>query len=130
MPYDVTTFTLPCGVTAARADGYGVITKEDAAILMQKIGRGGSHHGQPLFVSTARIEKINPEARSMFSVSPDPNEPQQWGAVVVSNPLMRVTINFLLRVSRARTLKMFSSEAEGLAWLDQRVREEAAKQAQ
>src|SRR6476646_11833826 len=109
MPYDVSTFTLPCGVQATRADGSGVISKEDADLLMQKINPGGSNYGQPLYVTTARMEKMSPEARSAFSVSPDPNVPPQWCAVVVTSPLMRVTINFLLRVSGSKTIKMFGS---------------------
>jgi hypothetical protein len=126
MPYDVSTFTLPCGVRATRADGYGVITKEDADLLMQKINPGGSHSGQPLFVSTTRMERMSPEARNVFSAPADPNVPPQWCAVLVSSPLLRVTVNFLLRVSRSKTVKMFGSEKEGLAWLDERVREDAA----
>jgi len=122
MPYDVTTFTLPCGVKATRADGYGVITKEDADLLMQKIGPGGSNYGTPLYVTSARMEKMSPEARSIFSVPPDPNVPPQWCAVCVSSPLIRVTVNFLLRVSGSKVVKMFTSEKDGLAWLDERVR--------
>jgi hypothetical protein len=127
MPYEVTTFTLPSGIKATRANGRGVITKEDADLLMQMINPGGSHYGQPLFVDSTRMERMTPEARSIFSVSPDPNAEQQWCAVVVTSALIRVTMNFLLRVSRSKTIKMFSSEAEAMTWLDARAREGAVK---
>ncbi|HYV44325.1 MAG TPA: hypothetical protein VFA20_05655 [Myxococcaceae bacterium] len=128
MPYDYTILTLPCGVQAIRADGYGIITKEDAELMAHKLGPGGPHERWPLLVGTARMEGLKPEARSIFSAKADTNAPHQWCAVVVSNSVLRVTINFMMRVSRIQTAKMFSREPEGIAWLDERVREDAAKQ--
>ena len=46
---------------------------------------------------------------------------------MVINPLLRVTINFVTRVTGNRKVKMFGSEAEATRWLDERVREDRAK---
>jgi hypothetical protein len=122
MPYAVSTFILPCGTPATRADGSGVITAEAATELMAKIGPGGEQFGRPLLVLTQQMTKMSPEARSIFSASGDPTADRAWCAVVVTSPVIRVTVNFLLRVSKAPTVKLFSSEPDAIAWLDERVR--------
>ena len=122
MPYEVSGFTLPCGAPAARAEGSGAITREAADELMKQIGPGGANYHQPLLVLTQQMTKMSPEARKIFSKPADPAADQAWCAVVVTNPVIRVTVNFLLRVSQAPTIKLFSSEPDAIAWLDERVR--------
>ena len=129
MPYNVTTFTLPCGAKAIRSVGTGVITKEDAELLMQKIEVGAPYFGLPQLHLTQRMEKMSPEARSLFSARTKGGVEKVWSAVVGSSPLIRVTVNFLLRMSTSRTTKMFGDEASAIAWLDERAREGLAKPA-
>ncbi|HYV44324.1 MAG TPA: hypothetical protein VFA20_05650 [Myxococcaceae bacterium] len=127
MPYEVSTFTLPCGARALKAIGTGVITREDADQLMKQIESGGSFYGLPQLYLTQGMEKMSPEARSLFSARTKGGVEQMWSAVVGSSPLIRVTVNFLLRLNRSRSTKMFSAEPEAVAWLDERVREDAAR---
>jgi hypothetical protein len=123
MPYEVTTFTLPCGTLATRADGSGIITGEDASALRTKIDPGGANFGQPLLVLTQQIVKMTSQARELFSRPNAPGSPQAWCAVVASSPLLRVTVNFLIRVSRSsQVIKLFPSERDAIAWMDERVR--------
>jgi hypothetical protein len=123
MPYEVTTFTLPCGTGAVRADGSGVITGEDADVLMKKIMPGGVYFGQPLLVVTRQITRMTAEARKLFSRPNAPGVAQAWCGIVVTSPLIRVTVNFLMRVSGAAgSMKLFSSEPDAVAWMDERVR--------
>jgi len=127
MPYDVSAFTLPNGARAVKNVGTGVITKEDAEQFMRQIEPGGPFHGLPQLHLTQRMEKMSAEARSLFSARTKGGVAQTWSAVVGSNPLIRVTVNFLLRLTRSGTTKMFSAEPEAIAWLDERAREDAAR---
>jgi hypothetical protein len=129
MPYDVMTFTLPSGTRAIKAIGSGVITKEDADLLMKQIEPGAPLFGLPQLFLTHRMERMSPEARSLFSARTKGGLERTWCAVVGSSPLIRVTVNFLLRLSRSKTTRMFSDEQEAVAWLDERVREDAARSA-
>ena len=128
MPFELATIILPSGAKATRAELYGVIDKEDAGLMMQELLPGGAYFGQPLYVSCTRMGKMSLEARSIFSTPPDPNVREQWVSVCVNNPLARVTINFLLRVSGSKKVKLFSSESKAMAWLDERAREDAANE--
>lgn len=128
MPYAYSTFTLPCGITAARADGIGVITLEDAQGLMGTITPGGQYHGMPLLLDNRQTAKMEPEARNLFGrggAKPNPDDP--WVAVVAPNPLLRVTVRFVLRTAKATKFELFASEQEAIAWLDQRTREDAER---
>lgn len=126
MPYAITTFTLPCGVRCVRVVGSGHIVKEDADHLMSVIGQGGSESGRPKLFLAQEVKSIASEARSLFSSGFDPKD-QSWSGLVVTNPLIRMTSNLMSRVSGYRKSKMFSTEEEAIRWLDERVREDAAK---
>lgn len=126
MPYTVTNFTLPCGGRCVRIVGSGHIMKEDADYLMTYIGRGGSVFGVPMLILTQEIKSISSEARSFFSAGID-REYQAWCGLVVTSALIRVTTNFLSRITGYRKSKMFSTEEETIRWLDERVREDASK---
>jgi len=127
VPYAVSAMNLPSGACYLRVVGSGVISKEDADYLMSFVGEEGSRPGVPFLVLAEKIESISPEALSSFN-SGDPNATKAWSGVVVSNPLIRVTANFMLRLKNRRNkVKMFSSETEAIRWLDERVREDAAR---
>jgi len=130
MPFELATFLLPSGIKAVRANGSGVITQQDADLLMHQINPGGPFFGLPRLFDTVRMERMTAEARSIFSGPSQPGMDPVWVAGVVTSPVIRVTTNFLLRVSGsplAASMKMFSDEKEAIAWLDERAREDAAK---
>jgi hypothetical protein len=122
MPFAVTTFNLPGGTAATLAKGSGAITRDEADDLMRQITPGGERHGMPLLVLTQEMTRMTAEARRVFAGGNDPTIEQAWTGVVVTNPVMRVTINFLLRVARTRYVRLFSTEADAIRWLDERVR--------
>jgi len=69
-------------------------------------------------------------ARAVFAGRGEIGDREVWTAVVVTNPVIRVTANFIMRIQKQRKTKLFSVEAEALRWLDARTRErkeEAAK---
>ena len=127
MPFTITTITLPCGSPCVRVESIGVVSKEDADQMMAVIGEGGTMFGVPMLIQTERQKSLSPEARRTFSEGFDSRNEQAWCGVVVINPLLRVTINFMTRVNGNRKVRMFASEAEATRWLDERVREDRVK---
>jgi len=126
MPYELSTFTLPCGARAARVRISGVFAGHEARSAMENWAPGGPLRGVPGLVLTQEVKSSEPEARSIFGGWKETSD-TEWFAVVVTSPLLRVTGNFILRVSKSQRRKMFTTEAEALRWLDERARESGAK---
>ena len=103
MPYAYSTFTLPCGTAAIRADGTGVITRENAEGLRRNTTLGGQYSGMPLLVDNRQMAKMEPEARSLFALGYDPNIDHPCTAIVVTDSVLRVTVSFLLRTAKTTT---------------------------
>jgi hypothetical protein len=127
VPFSITTITLQCGSPCVRVECVGVVSKEDAEQMMGVIGDGGTMFGVPMLIQSERQKSLSPEARTLFSKGFDSRPEQAWCGVVVTNPLLRVTINFVIRVTRNRKVKMFAGEAEATRWLDARARDDRAK---
>jgi len=126
MPYTVTTTTLPCGAPCLRIEGSGVISKEDALYLLTLIGRKGSSFGVPMLVLAQQMKSLSPEARNLYGANLDGGADLGWCGLVVTSMLIRVTAQFVLRVSGYNKVRMFSTEAEAVGWLDERARADAA----
>jgi hypothetical protein len=123
MPYEISMFQLPCGSRAAKVDCHGIVTGEEAAELVRQHSPGGPLHGVPTLVLTARMVRESPEARSAFAG----RKVTEWTAMVMTNPLLRVTTSFIIRVSGSPLLRVFANEQDAVRWLDERAREDAAK---
>ena len=126
MPYEISMFTLPCGVRAARVKITGVFEGHEARSAMGNWSPGGPLHGVPGLVLTQEVQAATSEARSIFGGWKETSA-TEWFAVVVTSPILRVTGNFILRVSKSTRRKMFTTEAEAIRWLDERARESGAK---
>ncbi len=127
MPYQISTPDLPCGERFTRAEGSGVIAKEDAEYLLSRVTSGGDLNGLPQLVLTQKVTSITAEARKLFGGTNAQRAQQTWCAVVVTNPLIKVTANLVARVNKTTRVKLFTSEPEAIRWLDERAREEAAR---
>jgi hypothetical protein len=128
MPYECMIITLPCGSRVLRAVGSGVITKEDADLVMQQLEPGGAFFGLPALWLTQKMERMTAEARGVFAARSKGGLAQNLTAVVGSNALIRVTVNFLMRFNGSRNTRMFSHERDAIAWLDERARADAERQ--
>lgn len=126
MPYAFSTFTLPCGAPAVLANGTGIITRSDAEDLVKRTTRGGEYDGRQLLIDNRQMERMEPEARNFFGLTYDPNAEHPWCAIIVPDPVLRVSVSFLLRTTKTTRVKLFSSQPEAIAWLDGQVREDAA----
>ena len=123
MAFQLSTFKLPCGVLCGRVEWSGVQTAEEAGAVLQALSPGGQLDGLSLLVLTQKLESMTPEARRTFSSSAD----RTWVAIVVTNPLIRVGTNFVLRMTKHSKRQMFSTEEEAIRWLDAHVREDAGR---
>ncbi|HEY8207237.1 MAG TPA: hypothetical protein VIG99_07140 [Myxococcaceae bacterium] len=127
MPYTITTIKLPSSASCVRMAGNGVISKEDAEHALTIVGRRGSMFGAPILLLTQQMKSLSKEARALYATNFDSGDDMPWCGVVVTNPLIRVAANFISRASGYNKLKMFSTEAETVRWLDERARADAAK---
>jgi hypothetical protein len=121
MPIQPSAFRLPSGAGAVRADCSGTISKEDAEAWLAQTDPGGSYHGLPILTVTLDIEHLEHEARRAFARRPNAGDTDSWIAVVVTNLVMRITQN--------KKQRSFPTEGEAVAWLDERVRTDAARKA-
>lgn len=118
---------LPSGARAARCDCSGIVTKADAEAWMAETGPGGPLYDLPILAVALQLQKVESDARGVFGQHQDPTREDNWMAVVVTNPVIRVTTNFVMRITRHRKQRLFSTEAEAVAWLEERLREDSAR---
>lgn len=126
MPYKISTFTLPGGASAVRADVSGDIDKEDVAYFLDHCGPGRPLGEHPLLITTRNLKSLTTEARGLLVTSVDPDSGLAWCAMVLHNPVVRVMISFMTRIKKHPKLKLFGEEEDALRWLDERAREDAA----
>ncbi|HVE82232.1 MAG TPA: hypothetical protein VND93_05270 [Myxococcales bacterium] len=110
-----------------RADCSGNVTKEDADAWLRQVDPGGPFHGLPILAVTLQLNRVASEARSVFAQRGDVAGFKAWMAVVVTNPVIRVTTNFVMRMARNTKQRIFATEQEAILWLDERLREDAVK---
>lgn len=119
MPVQMRIFVLPGGARCLRMETSGHFSAEDADVVVRATNPGGEYHRLPQLVQTHKQLSISSEARKVFAARGELGEAEPWVAVVVTNPVVRVTTNFLARVGGSRKTRLFAAEAEALAWLDQ-----------
>lgn len=121
MPYSLVHDQTPKGLRITRLNISGKMSAEEAANLMVELGPGGRHADLPLLVISDPSTDIGAGARRIFTSGQSPDQPQQvrGTAVVTQSALMRVTVNFIGRVNRNQSTRLFATEAEALGWLEQ-----------
>lgn len=121
MPYQISTFDLSDGRRCVRLDWSGTMTGEEADAALAECEPGGSVYGLPVLALGHRMTAMAPEARAIFS-SPRRNSFTEKMALVIANPVLRVAANFVLRIRRSELQRLFTSEAEAIAWLTEKIR--------
>jgi hypothetical protein len=126
MPYQLSHDKTPAGVPMVRYISSGRILAGEAAELMTQISAGGPFYGLPMLVISMEGVEVTAEARRVFTQRID-DEKGAPTAIVTTNVVMRVTINFIGRVNRGANMRMFATEAEALRWLDEQCAPAATK---
>jgi hypothetical protein len=103
----------------------GHFSREDAEEFFRQISPGGPMHRLPRLCLCQEQTSASSDARTMFTKLEGDEEP--WTAMVVVNPMVRVAINFVLRISRNRKVRLFTEQQEATRWLNERVQEDPAR---
>ncbi|HYV45823.1 MAG TPA: hypothetical protein VFA20_13235 [Myxococcaceae bacterium] len=119
MPYELSIFQLPDGRRCGRVTLLGVVTEEDADAILADNEPGGHVYGLPALVLGHQMTHLSPQARAVFSSARSIAFTTKM-AMVVPNPVLRVTANFVLRIRRSHLQRMFGTEAEAVSWLTEK----------
>src|SRR4051812_38365116 len=111
MPYEKTFLDLPCGARICLLEMRGILSGEEAKALIAQMQPGGAVHGMPLLISLQKLDSLSSEARGAIGKS-GLEEVEMWEAVVVTNPVVRVTVNFVMRIQRRKKTRLFTGEPE------------------
>ncbi|MDC0722277.1 STAS/SEC14 domain-containing protein [Nannocystis bainbridge] len=117
MPFVFAEATTPQGKPLLRIHVRDEVTITDAEALGARIEDDGPNHRWRILSVVEKGTEYSPAARRYF-----PNLQPKYGAiaVAVTSPIVRAAINMMMRLTgQAPNLRLFSSEAEALAWLDQ-----------
>ena len=120
MPIELTEARTPAGHPLLRNDGSGRITGPEVQKLMDAIAEGGRYHGWRQLHVLAKGAEMSKESRALVSQQYQ-DAVQTAVAVVVPSAVLRVTIQFILKVTGDQRTKLFSDEASALEWLDAAV---------
>lgn len=94
----------------------GLCTLAEAETLGLRIKPGCDYHKQRVLVYVAAGTEYTPEARKYF---PTLNHEHLAMATIVTSVVVRAAINLITRFAGgARGFRLFTDEAEALAWLD------------
>lgn len=116
MPFQFQESRTPKGHPLLRVLVTGHVTLADAEAMGALVAPGGPNHGWRVFTDVEKGVEYAPAARKYF---PTMNGNYWALATRVTSPILRAAINMMLRLTgQSPDLKMFSDEAEALAWLD------------
>jgi hypothetical protein len=117
MPIQFSEHTTESGMRYLRSDVSGHVDLDDAKAFEAYIKRPEWHRGLALSVVQKGTEYA-PDARKLFNSM---TEDITALATVVTSPIVRAAINLMMSIGKIRgksPLRMFTSEAEALAWLE------------
>lgn len=106
----------PRGRAYVRVSAWGKFDLAEAQEYIGRFSEGGPYYLRPVLSVVAHGTEYTPAARKhLFTMG-------KSGPIasVTTSALMRAAINLMVRFSRkSGTMRMFATEAEGLAWLDE-----------
>jgi len=127
MPYEVSILQLPCGARFARVSAHGDIIAEDARAQVARMDHPeGDLYGMPTMFLTREMGSMTPEVRAIFGARRNLGDKDPWVAVVVANVILRVITHFVMRMRGSKRSRVFTSETDAVAWLNERVLESQA----
>lgn len=116
MPLQLEDGTTPAGHPCLIAKASGYVTLAEAQAMGPLLEKGARYHQQRVLSPVAKGTEYSPEARKYF---PNLNPNLFALAAVVTSPLVRAAINLMLRFTgKGVRFRMFTTEAEAMAWLD------------
>lgn len=116
MPIEIQAGKTPKGQPLMRAQVSGTVTLAEAEAMGAQLKPGQPFHQNVVLCLVAKGTEYTPESRRYFGMMRGTFKRM---GTVVDSAVLRAMINFMHRLSgNAADFRMFSSEAEALAWLD------------
>jgi hypothetical protein len=116
MPFRFDEAITPNGLRYLIIEASGSCDIEDGRALEARLQPGQPYHRGYLLSRVAKGTEYSPEVRRFF---PTLQGNYMALAAVVTSPIVRAAINLMVRFAgNDRDLKMFTNEAEALAWLE------------
>lgn len=116
MPIQVSETKTPAGNRLMRCIVSGHVSLADAEAMGAQMKTGQPFHLCLVLCVVEKSTDYSPESRKYFGTMAGSFKAM---ATVVSSAILRAAINFMTRVMGGKDFRMFNSEAEGLAWLDE-----------
>ena len=117
MPIQIEEGKTPRGKRMMLARVSGKVSLEEAVAMGNQLKPGQPYHQSLVYCVVDKSTDYHPAARRHFTTF-DGNYARM--ATLVTSPLVRAAINFMMRVfGNKADLRMFSTEATALAWLDE-----------
>lgn len=117
MPFTFGEITTPGGRRCLLVEVSGPVSLADAQAMERHLLPGSAHHGGLVLSRVAKGTEYSPEARKFF-----PSLQSKYRALgtVVTSSIVRAAINLMIRLTpqTGGEVRMFTTEAEALAWLD------------
>jgi hypothetical protein len=117
MPYTLKLEQTPKGLDITRLHTRGRITETEADALMHELS-ASAYSRLPMLAVTGQDTEVTADARRVFTtrVGTDGALPS---AIVTTNAVMRITVNFIGRVNGNHNTRLFATEREAMLWLEQ-----------
>jgi hypothetical protein len=118
MPFEFAEITTPGGRRCLLIETTGFVTLHDAEALGRELAPGSRFHGGVVLSRIAKGTDFDAEARKYF---PSLQPTYRRLAAVVGSPLVRAMVNLMIRLtpSNGGEARIFTDEADALAWLDE-----------
>lgn len=118
MPLAFEELATPRGRPYVRVAVTGEFDLADAKQFVTRFGKDGPYFMKPSMSVVPRGTEYTSDARKHLQTMGDAGPT----ATVTTSPLVRAAVNLMVRLSgRKNTLRMFGTEAEALAWLDEQI---------
>lgn len=116
MPIQVSESKTPAGHRLMRCNVSGHVSLADAQAMGDQMKTGQPFHKSLVLCVVDKSTDYSPESRKHFGTM---QGSYQAMGTVVGSAILRAAINFMTRVTGGKDFRMFNSEAEALAWLDE-----------
>lgn len=116
MPIQIEESKTPKGQRVMLAHVSGTVTLQDAQGMGELLKPGRPYHRALVLSVVDGSTDYQPDARRHF---PTFNGNYRRIAAVVTSPVVRAVVNFMIRMSaKTMEVRLFADEASALAWLD------------
>jgi hypothetical protein len=119
MPFTFGDINTPKGRRCLRIDSEGLCGLDDGQALQARLVPGQPHHFGLVFSRAAKTTEFSPELRRFFPTMG--TDSYLAMASVITSPVVRAAVKLLVRLTprSAENFRVFGSDAEALAWLDE-----------